>query len=129
VIGSLPFHLKMVAASGEEKAPKLHELFVDIGAGSRAEAEQRVRVGDAVTMNCGVEKLTDKIWASRAADNRVGIWAAAEVLRRCAKKGVNIGVVAVSTIQEENGLYGASMVGHSLHAGAAVVVDLRLISL
>jgi endoglucanase len=34
-----------------------------------------------------------------------------------------VGVVAVSTVQEENGLYGASMVGHSLCASAAVVVD------
>jgi endoglucanase len=120
VFGSLPVHLKN---ANDEKLPKVHELFVDIGAGSKTAAEKRVRVGDAITMNCTVEKLTDKIWATRAADNRVGIWAAAEVLRRAKKQGVKIGVVAVSTIQEENGLYGASMVGYSLNASAAVVVD------
>ncbi|MDR0532588.1 MAG: M20/M25/M40 family metallo-hydrolase [Verrucomicrobiales bacterium] len=120
VFGSLPVHLKN---ANDEKLPKLHELFVDIGAGSKADAEKRVRVGDAITFNYGVEKLTDKIWSTRAADNRIGIWAAAEVLRRCKKKGVKIGVVAVSTIQEENGLYGAAMVGQSLNASAAVVVD------
>ncbi|MDR2462879.1 MAG: M20/M25/M40 family metallo-hydrolase [Verrucomicrobiales bacterium] len=120
VFGSLPVHLKN---ANDEKLPKVHELFVDIGADNEAEAKQRVRVGDAITLHCGVEKLTKKVWATRAADNRIGIWASAEVLRRCAKKGVNVSVVAVSTIQEENGLYGAAMVGQSLDASAAVVVD------
>ncbi|MDR1305938.1 MAG: M20/M25/M40 family metallo-hydrolase [Verrucomicrobiales bacterium] len=120
VFGSLPVHLKNAS---EEKLPKLHELFVDIGAASDDEARKRVRVGDAITFACGVTKLTDRVWAARAADNRVGVWAAAEVLRRVKKRGVKIGVAAVSTIQEENGLYGAAMVGHSLNASAAVVVD------
>ncbi|MDR1190809.1 MAG: M20/M25/M40 family metallo-hydrolase [Verrucomicrobiales bacterium] len=120
VFGSLPVHLKNAST---EQLPKVHELFVDIGADGEADARKRVRVGDAITLNCGVEKLTGKVWSTRAADNRVGIWAAAEVLRRCARKGVKVCVVAVSTIQEENGLYGAAMVGQSLNASAAVVVD------
>ena len=61
VFGSLPVHLKN---ANDEKLPKVHELFVDIGANSEAEAKKRVKVGDAITLHCGVEKLTDKVWAT-----------------------------------------------------------------
>jgi len=121
VIGLRPIHLK---DPKDESLPKVHELFVDIGAVSKSDALKRVRVGDPITFNYGVEELSPKIWSTRAADNRIGIWAAAEVLRRCSElKKVDVCVIAVATIQEENGLYGASMAGYSLNAQAALVVD------
>ena len=122
VIGSRPIHLKDPKDDGQ--TPKVHELFVDIGASSKAEALKKVRVGDPITFKSGCDELTDKIWCARAADNRTGIWIAAEVLRRCSElKRLGVCVVAVSTIQEENGLYGASMTGYALEADAALVVD------
>ena len=35
---------------GGAEAPKIHELFIDIGAASRREAEKLVRVGDPITL-------------------------------------------------------------------------------
>lgn len=122
VIGSVPIHLQ--SAKGEENVVKIHDLFVDIGASSKAEAQKRVSIGDPITFKISWDKLGDKLYTARATDNRTGIFAAAETLRRCAElKKLNACVIAVSTIQEENGLYGAGMVGYSLKPDAAIIFD------
>jgi endoglucanase len=123
VIGSLAIHLQ--EPDDRKKVPDLSGMFVDIGVRSKADALKRVRVGDAVTMDAGVVKLAGERIAARACDNRIGTFAAAEGLRFAAehRKKLKACVVAVSTIQEENGLYGASMVGYSVHPDVALVVD------
>ena len=64
-----------------KKVPEFHEVFIDIGVGSKAEAEKLVRVGDAVTMDGDVFRLAGERIAARACDNRIGTWSAAEALR------------------------------------------------
>ena len=63
--------------------------------------------------------------AARACDNRIGTWSAAEALRHLAteRERLSASVVAVSTIQEENGLYGATMAGYRVRPDVALVVD------
>lgn len=123
VIGGLAIHLQ--DRSKKTDAPAWHDLFVDIGVSSKAEAEKLVRVGDLMTYSVGCEELRGDIWAARACDNRIGTFIAAEVLRLCSekRKKLNVGLVAASTIQEENGLYGASMVGYSVKPDAALIID------
>jgi putative aminopeptidase FrvX len=123
VIGSLAVHMQDREKKSE--TPQWHELFIDIGARNREEALQRVSIGDFATYVDRFEPLTGEIWVGRACDNRVGAFVAAEVLRLCAEKRDSLWacVVAASTIQEENGLYGAKMVAYSVEPDAAVVVD------
>lgn len=122
VIGSLPMHLQK--EKGKENHVEIHDLFVDIGASSKADALKQVDVGDPITFKSSWDRLGKDLYTARAADNRIGIFAAAETLRRCSEmKKLNACVIAVSTIQEENGLYGASMVGHSLKPDAAIIFD------
>jgi endoglucanase len=100
-------------------------MHVDIGVSSRKEAEKLVSIGDAITYSAEFQELAGGRFAARGCDNRIGSWAAAEGLRIASlKKGsLKAKVVAVSTIQEENGLYGASMAGYSVHPDVALVVD------
>jgi putative aminopeptidase FrvX len=125
VIGTVPIHLQ--TSKGKENAVEIHELFVDIGANSKVVALEQVAVGDPVTFKISWDKLGKDLYTARASDNRIGIFAAAETLRLCAglKKAGKLKacVIAVSTIQEENGLYGADMVGYSLKPDAALVFD------
>jgi len=62
---------------------------------------------------------------ARGLDNRIGTWIAAEALRRVAEKRSQLRcrVVAVSTVQEEVGLHGASMIAESLRPDVALVCD------
>ena len=123
VVGALAIHMQ--DRSKAATVPELHELFIDIGAENRKEAEKRVTVGDLITYTVGWQRLSGDIYIARACDNRIGTFVAAEVLRLCAKAGkkCKASVVAVSAIGEENGLFGAQMVGYSVKPDAALVVD------
>lgn len=123
VTGLLAIHLQ--EPDDRKKVPHIHEMYVDIGASSQKEAEAKIQVGDAITYSAGFLALNEKRIAARGCDNRIGTFAAAEGLRLAFenRKNLQACVVAVSTIQEENGLYGASMAGYRVKPDVALVVD------
>ncbi len=123
VTGQLAIHLQ--TPEDRKKVPEIHDMVIDIGARNRAEAEAAVAVGDAITYAAGVHPLLGDRIAARGCDNRIGTWAAAEALRRiAARRGeLQACVVAASTIQEENGLYGATMAAYRVRPDVALVID------
>jgi putative aminopeptidase FrvX len=123
VIGNVAPHL--TKQEGERKVPKIEELFIDIGARSRAEAQKIVQIGNAITPHHYFEKLRNDLAIARAFDNRIGTWSVAETLRllRNGKQKVNAEICAVSNIMEEVGLLGARQIAYSLKPDAALVVD------
>ncbi len=109
---------------GERKmVVKAKELWIDIGAADRAEAEALVRIGDSVTLKLGMTRLRNNFISAPATDNRTGVWVAVEALRIAAKAGVKIGVYAVSTVQEEIGLRGAKTAAFSIDPHVGVAID------
>ncbi|GGL53380.1 M20/M25/M40 family metallo-hydrolase [Halocalculus aciditolerans] len=122
VVGQAAIHLRMT--QDDPDAPKdIGEQYVDIGAESEEEARELVEVGDPITIAEAVDDLQGTRVAARGMDNRIGIWTAAEALRRAADRGVDATVYAVSTVQEEVGLNGAEMVGFDLDPDAYVAID------
>jgi endoglucanase len=123
VVGNVAPHL--MKQETEPKPPKIHDLFVDIGAGSRKEAERCVRVGDPITLVDEFDELRNGLAVARAFDNRIGTWAVAEALRLLAatKKKLKAEVCAVANVQEEVGLFGARQIAYSLKPDVALVVD------
>ncbi len=124
VVGSVAPHL-MSTATTALKVPRIHEVFVDIGVGSRKAAEKLIRVGDPITLNDQFELLRDDLAVARAFDNRVGTWAVAETLRllKSGKAKLNAEVCAVANTMEEVGLFGARQIAYSLHPDVALVMD------
>ncbi|MFC5973005.1 M20/M25/M40 family metallo-hydrolase [Halomarina salina] len=120
VVGQTAIHVREDDGDGP---PDVENQYVDIGATSREEAVERVEVGDPVTFSSGVQDLLGTRLAGRGVDNRVGVWAAAEGLRRASERGTDATVHAVATIQEEVGYEGARMVGVDLDVDAFVAVD------
>ncbi len=122
LIGATAIHLQ--DRTGEPKVRKMHELFVDIGASNEAEARAKLNVGDPGTFMDSSMMLGEHLIVARALDNRIGTWVAAETLRLCARMpSRSVRVVAVSTVQEEVGLHGASMIAESLRPDVALVTD------
>src|SRR5690606_36734566 len=77
VIGKKPIHL--ITSEEREKVSKLKDLWVDIGAGSRAEVIERgVRIGDPGVIDSRLVRLGDQLFASRAVDNRIGAYVVLE---------------------------------------------------
>jgi putative aminopeptidase FrvX len=123
VVGNLAPHL--TKQEGDPKPPKIHDLFIDIGAASRRQAERMVRIGDPITLVDEFQELRNGLAVARAFDNRIGTFAVAETLRllRESKAKLRAEVCAVSNVQEEVGLYGARQIAYSLKPDVALVVD------
>jgi len=122
VIGSMAHHLRDKEKS--LKLPEIHELFVDIGATSAEEVLREVAIGDPVTYKIGYDELREDVWTARGCDNQIGIFCAAEVLRRCRQAGrIQPCVIAASSVQEENGAFGGAMLGYNVKPDACLVVD------
>src|SRR4029450_2566165 len=105
--------------------PKIHELFIDIGASGRKEAQKLVRIGDPITLVDEFQLLRNDLAVPRAFDNRVGTFAVAEALRILKSSGTKLKpeVCVVSNVQEEVGLFGARQIAYSLKPDIALVVD------
>lgn len=123
VVGNVAPHL--TKQDTERKLPKIEDLFIDIGAGKKKDAEKLVRVGDPITLADEFDLLRGDIAVARAFDNRIGTFAVAETLRLLAEqKGrLKAEISAVSNIMEEVGLLGARQIAYSLKPDLALVVD------
>ncbi len=123
VVGNVAPHL--MKSDPDRKPPKMEDLFVDIGARNRKEAEKLIRVGDPITMSDQFELLRNDLAVARAFDNRVGTFAVAEALRQLSedKRHLQAEVLAVSNIMEEVGLLGARQIAYTLKPDVALVVD------
>ena len=122
VIGRKPIHL--LTDEERKQVPKLKDLWMDIGATSKEEAEKVVHVGDPVTVELAYREMQNNRAASPAMDDKCGLWVVIEALRRAEAEKLDCALYAVSTVQEEVGLRGArtSAFGVDPHVGVAVDV-------
>ncbi len=122
VISRKPIHL--LTEEERKQVVKDRDLWLDIGARNREEAQQLVRIGDPVTLQLGFQMLRNQLANAPAMDNRTGVWVVVEALRRSRAFSPQVGIFAVSTVQEEIGLRGAmtSAFGIEPHVGIAVDV-------
>jgi putative aminopeptidase FrvX len=126
VVGKKPIHL--IKPEEKEKAVKLTELWVDVGARNRDEATERgIRVGDPGVVDTHMVELGNRLIASRAVDNRIGAFVVLEVLRALAEGDKPTAeVTAVATTQEEIGYHGggARPSAYRIDPQVAIAVDL-----
>jgi putative aminopeptidase FrvX len=122
VIARKPIHL--LSDEERKQVVKMKDLWLDIGCKNKEEAGKLVRVGDPVTLQLGMTKMPNNLASSPAMDDKAGLWVALEAVRRASKRKLNVSLVAVSTVQEEIGLRGAttSTYGVNPHVGIAIDV-------
>jgi putative aminopeptidase FrvX len=122
-VGRTSVHLDIVPPL-ERKVPKIHEIWIDIGAKDKKEAEKYISVGDPVVFGEDFQELVNGNAMARCWDNRVGIYIVAEVLRKLSKAGkLNKTVYGVSSTQEETGLWSARVAAYSLKPTLAIAID------
>jgi len=122
VIARKPIHL--LTDEERKQVVKTKDLWLDIGAKDKKEAQELVRIGDPVTLQLGFQELRNNRANSPAMDDKTGVWVVCEALRRVDAAKLNCSLYAVSTVQEEIGLRGArtSAYGIDPHVGIAVDV-------
>ena len=79
VVGKKAIHL--MDKDDREKVSKVEDLWIDVGAASRAEAERQLRIGDPGVLAAGVLEFPNGRLVSRCIDNRIGAFVVLEALR------------------------------------------------
>ena len=111
--------------SRDRGATKLSDLHIDIAARDGADARARVRVGDAGVLASEPIELANGRYAGRAMDNRIGAYVVLEAARRIAEAGGAAGdLLAVASVQEEIGSFGARAGAFGLAPDVAIAVDI-----
>ena len=123
VTGKRAIHL--MDEGDRKKVPEIHEIWIDIGAKTKAEALRRVSIGDVATYDHEFELISGSIGTARAFDNKVGAYIVGEALIRLAKEKAKLGVqlVSVATTQEEIGTRGAQTSAFAVAPHVALIVD------
>jgi putative aminopeptidase FrvX len=123
VVGKKPIHL--IKASEREHVCKFTDLWIDIGATNRAEAEARLGVGDAGVIDSRTLDFPNNRIVSRSIDDRIGAFVVLEAVRRYAQNPGSARVVAAATTQEEIAWHGggALVCTNCINPQIAVVVD------
>ncbi len=122
IVGNTAIHLR---DRTDEKAPKLEELFVDVGAKDpEGVAALGIRVGHPAVYPDGPAMLGEDMIMGRALDNRLGGFVLTQVLADLASGDAHPAkVVALNAVQEEIGGNGAKMAAYRLQPDVAVVLD------
>jgi putative aminopeptidase FrvX len=125
IIGNTAIHLRRDAA-GTEKAPDIHELWVDVGASNAPGVKKLgIRIGHPAVYQDGPMELANGRIVCRALDNRIGSYIIAQVLRRVAasRRKPAFTLVCLNAIQEEIGGNGAMMASYRLRPDLCVCLD------
>jgi endoglucanase len=105
------------------KVPQFHDVWVDVGAKNKEEAEGLVRHGDPVTFAQGYRPLRNGLAASPAMDDKVGLWVCMEAVRLLKGRPLQAAVYGVSTVAEEVGLRGAVTATYAVNPAVGIAVD------
>jgi endoglucanase len=123
LVGKKPVHLLKV--QDREKASTFSELWIDIGATSRAEAEARLAIGDPGVIDSRALDFPNNRLVSRSIDDRIGAFVILEALRRYKQNPGPARVVAAATTQEEIAWHGggALVCTNCINPKMAICVD------
>jgi endoglucanase len=120
VMARKPTHL--LTEEERKQVPKMKDLWLDIGARNKEEADKLVRIGDPVTLELGFRQLAGGLAYAPAMDDKCGLWVVVEALRRAGPQ-LRCALHAVSTVQEEVGLRGAKTSAFSIDPQVGIAVD------
>lgn len=102
---------------------KTSDLWIDIGAQNAEEARNTVQVGDFGVFKPDFISLGKNRLASKAFDDRLGVFVMLEVMKELQKEDLDVGVLAVSSVQEEISMRGIAACKEKFSAAIVLDVD------
>lgn len=123
VFGWPAIHVRDIA---KDQVPKVHELFIDVGANKKDEVlAMGIHVGTVATFSDGLTEMNNRYYVGRALDNRMGGFMIAEVARLLKENNIELPytLYVVNAVQEEIGLRGAEMIVRRLKPDLAICTD------
>lgn len=102
----------------------LDKMFIDVGAGSKEEAEAKVSIGEVAVIHREFEEKGDRLFG-KAMDDRAGCWVLIQALKEIKDPEHNL--YFVFTVQEEVGLRGAKTAAYKVDPDLAIAVDVTMV--
>ena len=122
IIGRKPIHAQS-ADERDKTKNDIEKIWIDIGAKNKKEAEKLVPIGSTATFHLSVLELGNNLICAPGLDDKVGLFVAMETLRVCSTKKLSVGLYAVSTVQEEVGLRGATTSAYGINPTVGIAID------
>jgi tetrahedral aminopeptidase len=113
----------LLSAEERKKVPEFQDIWVDIGAKDKKDAEALIVPGDPVTVELSCHELRNGLITAPGLDDKVGVWTVMETLRHLHGRPLQAAVYCVSTVQEEIGLRGATTSAYGIHPTVGIAVD------
>jgi putative aminopeptidase FrvX len=113
----------LLTADERKKVPEFTDVWVDIGAKDKKDAEELISPGDVLTVDLSYRELRNGLFTSPGLDDKVGVWTAMETLRLLKGQKLQAAVYCVSTVQEEIGLRGATTSAYGIHPAVGIAID------
>ncbi len=117
VIGGKAVHQLRKDEKGS--VPEIEDMFIDIGAANKAEAQALADLGDAVYFQSEYVEFGDGFIKSKAIDDRAGV----QILLNILKSDLPYDMTFCFTVQEEIGTRGASAAAFTVRPDYALVVE------
>lgn len=117
VIGAKPIHLQK--RDEWSNALSMKELYIDIGAKSKEEAEKYVSVGDYIAFDSKYTEFGDGLVKAKALDNRVGCAILIDLLKNIE----DLTFYGVFTVMEEVGLVGAGPAAFEVDPDISIILE------
>ncbi|MEW6358194.1 MAG: M42 family metallopeptidase [Planctomycetota bacterium] len=122
VMGTAPPHVQK--GGDTDKAYKMEELFIDIGAASREDVEKMgVRVGDPAAPCYAFERLYGDCVMGKAFDDRTGCAVMVKVLDTVRKDKLDLTLVCNFAVCEEMGMRGAKTAAFRIKPDMALAFE------
>lgn len=127
VFGQTAIHMR--DRSKGENAIKVEDLYIDIGATSKEDVNEKfnIHVGNKIMYPSNARMLSKDLIKSKALDNKIGGYMISRVAKTLHelrdKLPDNVGVYFANCVQEEIGLRGAEMVVQTIKPKVAIVTD------
>lgn len=117
VVGIKAIHL--TSAAERRKMPDEKEIYIDIGASSKAAAEAKVAPGDYGVFDSDIVSFGDGLLKAKAIDDRLGC----AVLLTLLREQPPVDTWFCFTVQEETGTRGAATAAFRIDPGYCLIVE------
>ena len=121
IIGKKPIHLQDRDAKAKDYDAE--DLWIDIAAKDKEEAESKVEVGDYITYQTQPVVLQHDVWTSKALDDKVGLLTLVEVAKALDGKQPAMDVYFVASAQEELGARGIRTAALGINPDYGIAID------
>lgn len=121
VIGKKPIHLQEKSENNKALTPE--DLWIDIAAKDKTDAESKVQIGSVATFQGTPTQLNGALLLSKSLDDKIGLAVLMGLAQNLLSQTTDKDIYLVASVQEELGARGAQMVTEAILPDIGIAID------